>query len=168
MNKKGFTLIELITTFALTATIVILLMNVIVIIKNVYSSSNAKTILLINQANLSNALNSKINNNNLLSLNSCTDSSFCYEFKLINGETIKLIVTESKISFGNYVYKLDGSASITNPEIITKTNIDVTDETLNNSFLIIKIPITSKKYSNDDFGINLIYQYNSNNITLEI
>ena len=41
--KRGFTLVELITTFALTAVIIVLLLNVVIIIRNLYTSSNVKT-----------------------------------------------------------------------------------------------------------------------------
>ena len=54
MNNKGLTLVELITTFALTSVIVVLLINIVVVIKNVYSKSDIKTELYINQSNLSN------------------------------------------------------------------------------------------------------------------
>ena len=166
MKKKGFTLIELITTFALTATIVIILMNVILIIKNIYSMSNLKTNLLIKQSELSNILNSKINNGNLISYEACNDSQFCYEFSFLDGSNIKLNVVNNKITFGNYVYKLDETSTIESPLIEKKENLDITDTTVNDSFLIIKIPIKSSQYPNDNFGINLVYQYNSNNTSL--
>ena len=47
MDKKGFTLVELITTLALTSVIVILLINVVLVINNVYSKSSIKTELYI-------------------------------------------------------------------------------------------------------------------------
>ena len=60
MNKKGFTLIELIMTFALTAVIVTILINIFLVIRDLYNDSDLKTTLIVNQGNLSNALNSKI------------------------------------------------------------------------------------------------------------
>ena len=52
MNNKGLTLIELITTFALSAVIIVLLINVVVSIRNVYSKVSVKSDLYITQSNL--------------------------------------------------------------------------------------------------------------------
>ena len=58
MNNKGFTVVELITTFAVASAIALVLFNIVLIIKNLYSNSNIKTNLLINQGNLSEQFNS--------------------------------------------------------------------------------------------------------------
>ena len=57
MNNKGLTLIELITTFALSAVIIVLLINVVASIRTVYSKVSIKSDLYITQSNLSTALN---------------------------------------------------------------------------------------------------------------
>ena len=167
MNKRGFTLIGLITTFALTAVIVVLLINVIVVIRGIYSKTDLKTELYINQSNLSNLLNAKINNDNLNSYEKCDDEEFCYVFNFLDGDSIKLIVNESLIKFGNYTYKLDKNTKVINPSINNEYVVE-TDINKNDSFLIIKIPIKNDLYPNLDFGINLVYPYNSNNISLEL
>ena len=147
MNKKGFTLVELITTFALAAVIFVILINILVLIKNIYTSSDTKTQLLINQANLSNALNSKLKNENIVSYSECSDSDFCYEFVLSDDSSVKLEVTNSKIKFGDYVYKLVDGTSISTPVFTNDTS----------GFLNIKIPITNKMFPDEEFGINLVY-----------
>lgn len=148
MNKKGFTLIELITTFALASVILILLINVIVLIKNVYTKSNTKTELLINQANLSNSLNSKLKKDNIKSYESCTDGNFCYEFTLSDDSVVRLEVFNTKIKFGNFVYTLVDDTTIETPSLID-----------DKEFLVIKIPIKNKLFVNRNFGINLVYVY---------
>ena len=165
MKTRGFTLIELITTFALSAVIIVLLMNIISVIKNVYSKSNIKTELYINQSNLSNTMNKKINIDNLDSYNECVDEEFCYEFNFYNGESIKLAISDTSITFGDLVYKLDSSISVVDPSVTTEHILNQPADK-NDSFLIIKIPIKHKLYPNIDFGINLVYPYNSNITTL--
>lgn len=165
MNKKGFTLIELIATFALASVIIIILTNIVVIVKDIYSKDNIKTNLLIKQSNLSNALNSKLNNDFIDSYIRCSDTEFCYKFSLVDGSDIELKITDNIIKFGDYVYKLEDGVEVDNPSI-TKKTISTSNINLDNSFLIIKIPIKSKLYKNEDFGINLIYTYNSNKINL--
>lgn len=164
MNKKGFTLVELITSFSLATVIIFLLINVVLILKDLYSNYNLKTELLINQSNLSRAMNSKINNGNLISYSSCDEGDYCYEFAFTDSQTIKLVVTSDSIKFGDFVYKVTEGTSISAPSI-TKENISVVDTSANNSFLIIRIPITNKLFD-ENFGINLIYPYNSNRIAL--
>lgn len=162
MNKKGFTLVELITTFALTAVIVTILINVSVVIRNMYNKAQIKTQLLIEQANLSNALNTKINKKMLEDYSTCTDSSFCYNFVFSDGSTEKLIVTNSSIKFGNYVYKIQNGTEIKNPSL---SKAEVSPDSSNSEFLVLKIPIVNKLYPDDDFGINLVYQYNLNYVS---
>jgi len=153
MNNKGLTLVELITTFALTAVIVVLLINIVVVIKNVYSKTNIKTELYINQSNLSNVLNSKINDNNLVSYEICADNNYllCVDF-VLKEEEIRLSVTEKEIKFGEYVYKLKDKTKVDNPSL---NNTD-------NDILVINIPIINELYPNIDFGVNLVYLYNIN------
>lgn len=153
MKKNGFTLVELITTFALTSIIIVLLINVVTIIKNTYSNSNIKTELYINQSNLSNILNTKISRDNLDSYEECTDTDFCYAFNFVNGESIKLIVSEKTIKFGDYVYNLGDSTKV-DLEKVNISGIEGIDD-----FLTLKIPITCELYPKIDFGVNLVYLY---------
>lgn len=159
MNKKGFTLVELITTFALTTVIIVLLINVVVVIKNVYTKSNIKSELYINQSNLSNVLNSKIRRNNLDSYEACSDEEFCYIFNFIKGESIKLTVSEKTIKFGDYVYNLNDETKVENPTLDVEY-VDISDVENTDSFLIINIPIINELYPNINFGVNVVYQYN--------
>lgn len=163
MKTKGFTLVELITTFSLTAVIVVLLLNVIVVIKNIYSKYDIKTELIINQNDLSIALNSKFINNNLSSYNICDNSSdeFCYEFNFKDGTKSVLKVDDSTIKFDNYVYKKLSGSKIGQASITYET-LFISEQSENNSFLIISVPITNKLYDSQDFGVKIIYQYNSN------
>lgn len=154
MNKRGFTLIELVTTCALSCVIIILLINIVVILKNTYTKNNIKTNLLINQGNLSNALNSKINRDNMVDHEACSEGLLCYNFTFVNGEAIKLLVEEKKIKFGNYTYSLKEGSKVSNPSIYDEY-LDI--NTSNDRFMVIKIPIKNKLYPNEDFGINLVY-----------
>lgn len=161
MNNKGLTLIELITTFALSAVIIVLLINVVVSIRNVYSKVSTKSDLYITQSNLSNTLNSKLSNSQLDSYEICTDSTFCYNFTLVTGETIKLVVEENKIMVGEQVYKLAGKTKVVNPSLDIEY-VELNKEYSGNNILVLKIPITNELYPNIDFGVNVVYLYNIN------
>lgn len=165
MNKKGFTVIELITTFALSTVIIIILINVVLMIKNIYSENNIKSELLIEQSNLSNLINKKFTKDNLKTYEACNDSSFCYKFEFVDGTTSTLVVGDDYIKFDSYKYKIKSGTSIGESKLEI-TDVEVSSTEVNNSILVIKIPIINKIYPNEDFGINLVYQYNSNKITL--
>lgn len=156
MKNRGFTLIELITTFVLASVIIILLIQVVVVIKNMYYKSDLKTELYINQANLSNTMNKKLGLNNLSSYTTCISGDMCYQFTLSNGEEISLIIDDNTIKFGTYAYKLDKASYIDNPSLTNDPS----------GFLIISIPIKNDLYRNLDFGINLVYPYDPNQIVL--
>ena len=149
MSSKGFTLIELITTFALSSVIAILFINVLVSIKNLYSNTSIITELYIKQSDLSNALNSKIKNHKVVQYISCdaeiTDALLCYDFIFNAGEE-RLIVLENKIIFGKYTYNLDEKTRVENALL--------KDE---GSFNHLTISIKNEQYPNKDFGINLVY-----------
>ena len=71
LNKKGFTLIELITTFALASVLIIILINIIIVIKNIYSKNDIRSELLLEQSNLSNLINKKFDKDFLNSYFPC-------------------------------------------------------------------------------------------------
>lgn len=155
MNKKGFTLIELITTFALATVIIIILLNIISIIKNIYVQNNIKSSLAIEQSNLSKFMNEKFNNK-LQYYVACSDSDYCYIFSFENEESIKLVVEEDNIRFGEYTYKLDKNTKVKNPTL-NREYVDINDTSNTDNFLVINIPIVNKLYPKLNFGINLVY-----------
>lgn len=167
MNSRGFTLIELITTFALSTVIIILLINIILVIKNIYSKNEVKTELIIEQSNLSNLINKKFYMGALHSYEPCdaTSDDFCYIFNFNDGTSSMINIDDNKIKFDNYIYKAKKGITI-EEATIEIFDIDVSSEEVNNSILVIKIPIKHKLYPNEDFGINIVYQYNSIETTL--
>ena len=155
MKKNGFTLVELITTFALIAAIIVILTNVVLIIKDLYVKYNIKTELLIKQGDLNSYVNDIIVNGKLVSYSVSNNE---YTFNLTDGNSYTLTVTNDTITFENtntnetYVYKaIEGvtigqiDASVSQPTFTTGNIIQ------------IKIPINHKLFSNEDFGLNLVY-----------
>ena len=66
--KKGFTVVELIVSFSLVMVIVIFLFQIIISLKNLSTNSGVKTELLNKQSLISNEINKKLNNNEIISL----------------------------------------------------------------------------------------------------
>lgn len=157
MNNKGMTLVELIMSFALASVIVVLLINVLLILKDVYYNSSLKSELIITQSGLSNQINKKMISNNLLSYNNCGDN--CYDFTFTD-ETLQLNINKetNTITFGKTKY--------TYPPGVTIGDIEITKENYstyigNDSLFILRIPVEYNDME-EDFGINIVYPYKSN------
>lgn len=145
MNNKGLTLVELITTFTLTAVLLILLLNIVLIIKNIYIKYEIKTELLIKQANLSMYIKEKITNGDLISY---TKDGNTYLFTMRDNSTHILTINDNKITFDDYVYELSKDATIgdiESPDVWVSGDIH------------IKIPILHRLYPEDDYGLNFVY-----------
>jgi len=165
MKKNGFTLIELVTTFALASVLIILLINIILVIKDIYIKSNIEGKLIVEKSNLINLINKKLDENVLKTYSICNEGEFCYKFNYENNSSSILTISEDKIRFDNYVYELLDGSTVGIPQVETK-KMDVSILNIDNSFLIIKVPIVHKLYANKNFGINVIYTFNSNEIGL--
>lgn len=160
MNKKGFTVVELVVSFALTMVVVIMLLQVVSIVKNLYVNDGIKTELLNKQAAMSKRINEDLNTNIIKTAFRC--GTGCINFVYENNTSSKLIIDKDKslFTFGNYTTKLVSGSSF--------GNINVTNETFNNidygkndSIITINVPIKHKLLGDDDYGINVIYQYDS-------
>lgn len=162
-NKKGFTLVELITSFALAAIVLVFVFNVVVILKNDYVGKSLRTNLMIKQSLLSQKINEDLKDNNVIGVRTCDSEDKCYEFTFVDNKTKKLLISNNGkiIKYGNFTYNLIGTSYTEKIGVeIIKGNVDNT--TINDSFLIIKLPVYNSKFNDLDFGINCIYQFNSN------
>ena len=121
--------------------------------------------MLLEQSNLSNLINKKFDKDFLNSYLLCDESDFCYIFNFVDGTSSKLVVSDTYIKFDSYVYKIKKGSKISNPslELYDMKELSGSQE---NGFLVIKIPINNKLYPNENFGLNIVYQYNFNEITL--
>lgn len=166
MKNKGFTIIEFAVSFCMVAAISITLFQLILSMKDLYLSGNVKTTLLNKQGILTKRIYDDIYNYTLKDVQSCGIS--CLTFNYINestGETktsdLSIDPYNVTVTYDSYTIKLDNGSYFGKIEIIDNPNI-YSSSTLKNSLLNIKIPIYNKLVSGN-FGIDVTYQYNSNN-----
>lgn len=164
-NEKGFTIIELITSFVLVSLIVALLFEVLFILKNLYSDSGIKTELLVKQALISEKINDELNSKTLTLARNCGDT--CINFVFDDGTSSEMSFNreEKTFTYGNYKTKLIDGSTYGNIDISTQTILGVA-EGRNDSIVQIKIPIYHKIVKKEDFGINIVYQYDSRNTSI--
>lgn len=162
-NKKGFTIVELLTSFALAMVVMVFIFNIVLSLKNSYIFNATKSELVLNQSLLSTELNSDFEAGKILSFEPCGASTTnCYTIKMLvideeKTKTLNIDVESNKIKYGTYNYVLDDSESI-GAITICKNQTNASGRM--NSYLIIEIPITSTIVTKGDFGVKVIYPYN--------
>lgn len=168
INKKGFTVLELILAFTLTTIVIVYLMQIISLVHLIYISSVQKTNLMMNQGNIMDQFYRDSDEKKLSSIRSC--GSNCYTLTFKTGETKNISLDKSKkiVKYGDFSIKYDSKVQIGDIELNTASFVaeeSVIGANLYDSIIQIKIPISVK---NDIHDINLIYQYSSNlnNVTI--
>ena len=173
MNKKGFTTVELLVSFALISVIVFFLFEIIFVLKDLYVSAGIKTKLLTKQAVISEIINDDFTSLTLLYADKCdssdvnADKEVCINFAFKDITKQLVVDRENKtITWGNITTELISGSEFGNMKI-TKENLVHTEDTETlNGILTIDIPIYHKLIEGEDFGIDINYQYNSNSVSL--
>ena len=157
MNKKGFTVIELVVSFTLTAIIAVFLFNLIFSLKDLYTNSVIKTELLNKQTIITQRINKVLSSKKLIALSGCGETKLTFSFDDGTVEKLEIDKANNIIKFGDYTAKLEKNSQF--GDIILKTtNVEGVSDDIDDSYLEIKIPITNSLID-EDFGINTIYQY---------
>lgn len=166
-HKKGATVVELLVSFALVMIISIFLFQLVISLKELYDNSIIKTELLNKQSLISNKLNSSLNNKEIATISKC--GLYCLNFNYTDGDTERLVLDlpNKTLEFGNYKTNLPEGSYFANPNIAISYAATFNNYA-NNAMVIIDIPIYSDKIKNQNFGVRVIYQYNSNLNNLEI
>lgn len=161
-TKKGFTTVELLVSITLVTVIVFFLIELIFVMKNIFTDSGIKTKLLAKQALISEKINYDFRNKQLLIATKCGDN--CAEFLFSDG-TQKMLTYDREsleLSYGNFKESLVKGSEFGNITISSETIAIANTIDTNNGILSIHMPVSSKYFPDQDFGINVVYQYNSN------
>ena len=159
--KKGFTVVELIITFSLAVVIATFLLQLVLSLNNLYQNSGIKTEILNKQFVISNKINKTLNEKELMSLTSCGNNCLNFNYSDNTKDIFKVDYSNNILQFGNLTTTLPSNTYFKNVniDIIYSTTIDYDS---NNAILNISIPIYNEKLNNEDFNVNIVYQYNSN------
>ncbi len=165
MNKKGFTTIELITSFTLASVIMIILFNIILIMKDNLSRVSAMTNTLVEKDNLSYNINKRLKEKELTSLTTCSDGDKCYLFTYSDSTSDKLVysITDKTITFNNYTFEITDDMKVESPNITE--HYDTMSSTSYNGYFILNIPIT---VNNKDYSIKLVKHFNTDSTIVDV
>ncbi len=163
MNNKGFTTVELITSFSIASVIMLVLFNVIIIMRDNMSDINSKTNMLVAKDNLSYKINKRLNEKDLTSLTMCEDGDKCYLFTYSDSTTDKLVYNTDSITFNNYTFEITSDITVNEPTVTE--HYDSMNSTIYDGYLIINIPIS---INNKDYSIKTVKHINSENVIIDI
>lgn len=164
MNKKGFTVIELIVSFTLVTVISIILFELIFSLKELYISGDIKTTLLNKQGIMIKKIYDDLSTDELSSITSCGVS--CLDFTYPDGKKRLLVdVAGNTLAYSDYTMKLiDGSYFDNLSFNINKKETTVVGS--DDAEFSINIPIKSKFLSDEDFGIHIVKTYNQGSLEI--
>lgn len=171
MNKKGFTVLELILAFSLMTIVVVYLLQIIALVQSVYIRNNSKSELLIKQNNVIDLMYRDLDAKGLKAISSCGTN--CYELTFNNSENKKIEKytdgDKSIVKYGNYAVEYDSRVKVGNidrvqPSIFTPDD-GIIGTNFYNAILEINIPVSDQT---GVYSIQVVYQYNTtiNNVTV--
>ena len=151
MNKKGFTVVELMATFILVSAASLLLVRLALTVKEIYTVNDLKTVLLVKQGNMVDIIYKDINNKTLNSITSCGKN--CVKFTYSDtSKQLKIDSDKKIVKYGNYTYKLTDSNYLGN---ITYDNYSSSGRNI----FYLDIPIYDRLVGGN-YGINLVFNTN--------
>jgi len=162
-NNKGFTLVELLVSFTLSMILVIIMFQLIINLKELYTSSGVKTEMINKQYLMANKIYTDLTEKKLTAIAGCQEIEECIDLTFSDGTTKRFYIDmDNKIlNYDNYTIKLNSDSYFTTPTISTE---GYTGGTGNNRILSINIPIYNQRFKNENFGINIVYPYNNSEV----
>lgn len=159
-KNQGFTLIELAVTFCLVATISILLFQIIAGVKELYIQGDVKTTLLNRQAIMTRKIYDELSSNVVTKVTSCGDA--CLRFTYDDGTSGDFMVDTQKQRITFHGYNIDlGTGSKLGTYAVSNTVFGP------NGIIDFQIPITHK-LTEGDYGIHIVYTYNTATTTVTL
>ena len=161
MKNKGFTIVELLASFTLASIIIIILFQLIINLKELYMSSGIKTELLNKQYILTNKIYTDLLEKKLNSISKCEEArQNCINLTFSDGVTKEFYVDLNN----EILYYGDYAAKVNNNSTFGTITISCDTITVSKKILTIKIPINNQSFANDDFGINIVYPFDTNDV----
>ena len=158
--KKGFSIVELLVSITLISTIILLLFQVIVSLKSLYTKDSTNTSMLVNQASVSYLINSHLEEKGFKEADNCVAGQVdCITITYLDNtiEEVKVDSNSNTIKIGNKLYKYPTGTTISLP-IVDKELID--SDTLDyDTIFKLKINVSNKLFKNKDYNINIVHVF---------
>lgn len=141
-KNKGFTLVEVIVSFALTMIIVLFLFQLIITLKNIYNNNFVTSDLVLKQSNINQMINKDLMVSNLGEVTSIDNDSInnCYNINFQYGRRNLCYNKENNtISYNDYEFELIKNSNIGDVSVLASDgmlfiNIGITYPDIDNNF----------------------------------
>lgn len=161
MKKNGFTVLELIVSFALAATIGFFLLKITMIIKNLYTMSYIKTNIISKQDIITERMYDDFLYNDIKTALKCGKNCIRFIFS-DNSEKLFKIENNETFKWGDFTTKLKDGSTFNNISVKIINNLNTND--LKDSILSISIPIENPSIKDENFKTNIVIPYKSRNV----
>lgn len=161
LNNKGFTIVEMLVSFVLSMIIVMILFELIINLKELYQMSGLKTELLNKQNLMIDKIYTDLTKKKVTMISSCGNECVTFTFSDGNAKNLAVDSNNGTVAYDNYTIKLNNDSYFSR---ISINEVGITTNVGNNRIFSINIPIYNQKFKNDNFGINIVYIYNYNEV----
>ncbi len=176
LNNKGYLIVELILASVLAMTMAYFLLNLVVKLSKKNQDLYVETVLLTDKAIITNTIMDDVNKYTLVSVKKF-DDYVDFTYKDSEGKEIKKTLriekdgeAPKKIIYGDFTKEINENiaySSITMEFLEGEIGISAADDsTVNDSILHLKIEMKTL-YSDVDYGVNLVIQYNKDSLKME-
>lgn len=141
LNNKGYLIVEVVLAGALTFTMAYFLINLTLKIRNRADDVNVETVMLNDKTVITNEIMNDVIDDKVSSVEYITNG---IRINFEDGSSKDLTIVNNTITYGTYTKKFSDDAVV--GEVSIRRN---------GNYFIVEIPI-STKYSNKDYGINIV------------
>lgn len=159
-KKNGFTTVELVISFALTMVVLGFLFEILLSLKELYVNTSNRTELLTKQSVMSRKISGEFFKKTISNISNCGDECLTFYFTDGTNSTLKIDRVQKTFQYGTYRTELVQDSDFGTADVSAQTVYDVADGK-NNTIVHIKIPITYPVYKDEDYGLNLVYQFDN-------
>lgn len=141
LNNKGYLIVEVILAGVLTFTMAYFLINLTLKIRNRYDDANVEMVMLNDKTVITNEIMNDVIGNKVNNVEYITNG---IRMNFEDGSSKDLTIVDNTITYGTYIKKFSENAIVGEASIRR-----------NGNYFLVEIPVATK-YSNKDFGINIV------------
>ena len=158
MNNKGFTIIELLTSFTLTMIIVVFLFEIVLELKDVYITNSLRVKIMEKNAALATTLNDKLSSITIIGEGDSIDNLCTIKY---NGGNYGIKIENNNINLNNeQTISMPENTKI-NGACIVEYRYDNEGDNKDNAFFKLSYSVSSDELD-EDMVFNYVYSFHQN------
>lgn len=147
-NNKGFSILELIVSFSICMVVMVVLLEIVITLKEVYEKSGIRTEMLNKENIIVDLVYSDILDKGLSNVESCGE--FCAKFTYSDATFKVLKSSNLTLEYGDYKTNILNGSAVDDFQIKNENNV-----------ILVRIPVTHKLFFNENFDIKIVHYLGS-------